>query len=150
MAVHVVRLGDSRDKGKGILFGTIRFQPMFTVKKEMPYDVWLPELAPSRELLKKFRDSDTMTWESFERKYRSEMKNPTPKLTQAPDRDAGGALPRDRPVDQLLLRGRVVLSSLEPARSAGRCWGGDGLRTRSVTRSASLGSDRGSGSLVGR
>ena len=79
MAIQVVRLGDPRGRGEGILFGTIRFQPMFTVKEDMPYDVWLPELAPSRELLKKFRDSDTMTWELFKRKYRSEMKEPTPK-----------------------------------------------------------------------
>jgi uncharacterized protein YeaO (DUF488 family) len=41
------------------------------------YDVWLPELAPSEELLKRARAaSDERSWRSFSQRYRAEMKQP--------------------------------------------------------------------------
>jgi uncharacterized protein YeaO (DUF488 family) len=41
------------------------------------YDVWLPALAPSAALLRKTRVlHDTSRWKVFERRYRSELKQP--------------------------------------------------------------------------
>jgi uncharacterized protein YeaO (DUF488 family) len=41
------------------------------------YDVWLPNLAPSEELVKEAQTSkDDAAWRTFVRKYRAEMKRP--------------------------------------------------------------------------
>src|SRR5881392_873715 len=41
------------------------------------YDVWLPNLAPSQDLLALGQAAeDERSWRAFERKYRAEMKNP--------------------------------------------------------------------------
>jgi len=41
------------------------------------YDVWLPDVAPSQELVTfALRSSDEKSWQTFERKYRAEMKKP--------------------------------------------------------------------------
>jgi uncharacterized protein YeaO (DUF488 family) len=41
------------------------------------YDVWLPNLAPSEQLLKSGRSSqDEADWRSFVKRYRSEMSQP--------------------------------------------------------------------------
>jgi uncharacterized protein YeaO (DUF488 family) len=41
------------------------------------YDGWMPELAPSEELVKEARASgDGVSWRAFTRKYRAEMKRP--------------------------------------------------------------------------
>jgi uncharacterized protein YeaO (DUF488 family) len=41
------------------------------------YDVWLPNLAPSRELVALARQSrDERSWKAFERKFRAEMNKP--------------------------------------------------------------------------
>ena len=41
------------------------------------YDVWLPNLAPSEELLKRALQADDIrAWRSFARSFRSEMKRP--------------------------------------------------------------------------
>jgi uncharacterized protein YeaO (DUF488 family) len=41
------------------------------------YDVWLPELAPSEELLKAARAGESeRDWQRFVKRYRAEMKRP--------------------------------------------------------------------------
>jgi len=41
------------------------------------YDVWLPNLAPSQELVTMaLRSQDDRSWKTFERKFRSEMNQP--------------------------------------------------------------------------
>lgn len=43
------------------------------------YDVWVPDLAPSEELLKEAQQAtDDRAWRSFVRRYRMEMKRPEP------------------------------------------------------------------------
>ena len=75
MALHVIRLGEAQ-RGTVVL-GTIRYLPRVR-REDWPFDAWLPELAPSAKLLQKFRTT-AMTWTTFERRYRSEMKRPTPR-----------------------------------------------------------------------
>jgi uncharacterized protein YeaO (DUF488 family) len=41
------------------------------------YDVWLPDLAPSEQLVKQaLRASDERSWRAFVKRYRAEMKRP--------------------------------------------------------------------------
>jgi uncharacterized protein YeaO (DUF488 family) len=41
------------------------------------YDVWLPDLAPSEELVKEgLHAADERAWRAFVRRYRAEMKRP--------------------------------------------------------------------------
>ena len=81
MPIHIVRLGDPRLEEEGLRIGTVRRPPRGVPKAELAsrdfYDVWLPDLAPSEELLKlgKAVDSDK-GWAGFARKYRAEMKQP--------------------------------------------------------------------------
>ena len=81
MAMRVIRLGSPRLRGEGLRLGTVRRPPRGVPKGELAsrdfYDVWLPELAPSEELLGQARGtSGERAWRSFERRYRAEMKRP--------------------------------------------------------------------------
>ena len=81
MAIRIVRLGSPREKGEGPRIGTVRRPPRGVPKHEFAsrnfYDVWLPNLAPSEELLKRaLQAEDPRAWKSFVRSFRSEMKRP--------------------------------------------------------------------------
>ena len=82
MAIHIVRLGSPRARGEGLRLGTVRRPPRGVPRSEFGkrdfYDVWLPDLAPSEELVKLGQQAgdDPARWRSFARRYRSEMKRP--------------------------------------------------------------------------
>ena len=79
MAVHIVRLGSSREKNEGLRIGTVRRPPRGLKKEEYAskniYDVWFPNLSPSEALLKEFSPlKDEQSWKTFKRKFLTEMK----------------------------------------------------------------------------
>jgi uncharacterized protein YeaO (DUF488 family) len=81
MTIHVVRLGSPRAPGEGLRLGTVRRPPRGVPKEEFGkrdyYDVWLPNLAPSAELVAEaLAAEDDKAWAAFARKYRAEMKQP--------------------------------------------------------------------------
>jgi len=81
VAISVVRLGTPRKRGEGLRIGTVRRPPRGVPKTKFAeldyYDVWLPNLAPSAELVSfALQARDTRPWKEFERKYRAEMKRP--------------------------------------------------------------------------
>ncbi len=82
MAIRVVRLGSPRVPGEGLRLGTVRRPPRGVPKGEFAsrdfYDVWLPEVAPSEELVKAAQKATGKPagWPSFVRRYRGEMKRP--------------------------------------------------------------------------
>jgi len=81
MAIRIVRLGTSRRKGEGLRIGTVRRPPRGVPKSEFAsqnwYDVWLPDVAPSTDLMKMGQAAATdKEWAVFTRKYRGEMKKP--------------------------------------------------------------------------
>lgn len=81
MTIRIVRLGSPRDPGEGLRVGTVRRPPRGVPKSEFAkrdfYDVWLPNLSPSEELMKEGRSShDDASWSRFKRKFRSEMNRP--------------------------------------------------------------------------
>ncbi|WP_027861447.1 DUF488 domain-containing protein [Marmoricola sp. URHB0036] len=82
MAVSVVRLGTPRGLDEGLRIGTVRRPPRGVPKKEFAsrdfYDAWLPELAPSAELVSFALAAETdAQWATFTRRYRKEMSTPT-------------------------------------------------------------------------
>lgn len=82
MAIRVVQLGTPRIPGEGLRLGTVRRPPRGVLRSEYAsrdfYDVWLPELAPSEELVKvALRARDEREWQTFVKRYRAEMKRPT-------------------------------------------------------------------------
>ena len=78
MAVRVVRLGTPRRRGEGLRIGTVRRPPRGVPKARYAsgnwYDVWLPDLAPSPETVKRAqRAANDRDWAAFRKRYRAEM-----------------------------------------------------------------------------
>lgn len=81
MAIRIVRLGTPRAPHEGLRLGTVRRPPRGVPKDQFAardfYDVWLPNLAPSADLMAQGRAaSDDREWNAFKRKYEAEMKQP--------------------------------------------------------------------------
>lgn len=81
MAIAVVRLGTPRGRNEGIRVGTVRRPPRGVPKAQIAardfYDVWLPELSPSAELVAfALKARGDREWNTFARRYRAEMKRP--------------------------------------------------------------------------
>jgi len=81
MAIRIVRLGSPREPGEGLRLGTVRRPPRGVPKAEFAsrdyYDVWLPEAAPSDELLKMGQAAlSEKDWTAFVKRYRTEMAQP--------------------------------------------------------------------------
>lgn len=82
MGIRVVRLGSAKKGNEGVRLGTVRLLPRGVKKQEYAklnyFDVWLPELAPSRSLVAyaQARPWTDARWAAFARRYRSEMRRP--------------------------------------------------------------------------
>jgi len=81
MAVRIVRLGSARARGEGVRIGTVRHPPRGVPREQHAaqnwYDVWLPELAPSKDLVKRALAAKTdREWADFVKRYRAEMAAP--------------------------------------------------------------------------
>lgn len=76
MHLRAVRLGSTRVSGEGLRIGTVRYLPRGVRKGDLArrdyFDVWLPILAPSRELLRGLKDGSLAVSRFFAR-YRREM-----------------------------------------------------------------------------
>ena len=81
MPVRIVQLGSPRHVDEGLRVGTVRRPPRGVPKNEFAArdfsDVWLPDLAPSDDLVKLGQSARSeKDWMAFARKYRTEMKRP--------------------------------------------------------------------------
>jgi uncharacterized protein YeaO (DUF488 family) len=81
MAIRIVQLGTPRAAGEGLRLGTVRRPPRGVPKEEFAsrdyYDTWLPNLAPSAELMAQGRAAQSdQEWAAFKRKYQAEMNQP--------------------------------------------------------------------------
>ncbi len=79
--IRVLRLGTPRKPDEGLRLGTVRRPPRGVPKSQFAkqdyYDVWLPNLSPSQELVSlALRSEDQRSWKIFERKFRAEMNQP--------------------------------------------------------------------------
>jgi len=81
MAIAVVKLGSPRGADEGLRLGTVRRPPRGVPRADYAkrnfYDVWLPVLSPSQELVAKAQAAkDEKSWNAFKRMFRTEMSNP--------------------------------------------------------------------------
>ena len=82
MAIRIVQLGSPRHKNEGVRIGTVRRPPRGVRKEDYArldfYDTWLPQLAPSAELVRMAQNrTDTPgSWSRFEKKYLRELLTP--------------------------------------------------------------------------
>lgn len=81
MSIRIVQLGSPRSPGEGLRLGTVRRPPRGVPKAEFAkrnyYDVWLPNLSPSAELMAQaLAADDQKQWKQFTRKFRAEMAQP--------------------------------------------------------------------------
>jgi uncharacterized protein YeaO (DUF488 family) len=81
LSIQVLRLGTPRKSGEGLRIGTVRRPPRGVPKTQFAklnyYDVWLPLLSPSQELVSfALGAPDERAWKTFQRKFRAEMKQP--------------------------------------------------------------------------
>ncbi|MED5617936.1 DUF488 domain-containing protein [Ideonella sp. BN130291] len=80
--LRVVRLGTPREQGEGLRIGTVRRPPRGVPKADYArldyYDVWLPTLAPSAELMAWIKEEaiTPARWKTFSQRYRAEMARP--------------------------------------------------------------------------
>ena len=82
MAIQIVRLGTARGRNEGLRLGTVRLLPRGVKQQDYAelnyFDVWLPELAPSRGLVA-YAQAQPWTdarWAVFTRRYLREMRRP--------------------------------------------------------------------------
>ena len=81
MAVRVVRLGSARARDEGLRLGTVRYPPRGVPKSRHAaddwFDLWLPDLAPSRDTVKIAQAARTdRQWAVYAKRYRKEMAAP--------------------------------------------------------------------------
>lgn len=73
------RYATPRERGEGLRIGVTRHLPRGVRREDWQkrgyFDLWMPLLSPSAELLKTYRD-DKLTWAAFARRYRTELKQP--------------------------------------------------------------------------
>jgi uncharacterized protein YeaO (DUF488 family) len=79
--ITLLRLGSPRKPDEGARLGTVRRPPRGVPKTEFAkrdfYDVWLPILSPSAQLVAFAQKSkDEKSWNTFKRKFRAEMNKP--------------------------------------------------------------------------
>jgi uncharacterized protein YeaO (DUF488 family) len=84
MSLRIVRLGSPRAHDEGLRIGSVRRPPRGVPKAEHGrrdyYDVWLPTLAPSLELLTQGKNlaTEPRAWRAFARRFKKEMSAPAP------------------------------------------------------------------------
>jgi uncharacterized protein YeaO (DUF488 family) len=82
MAIRVVQLGSPRAPGEKLRLGTVRRPPRGVRKEDYSlldfFDLWLPQLAPSAELLARTSELQQTEkgWKAFERTYLKELSTP--------------------------------------------------------------------------
>ena len=83
MPIAVIQLGSPRRPNEGVRLGTVRRPPRGVPKAEFAsrdyFDVWLPMLSPSPELVAAGRAvGDEEAWARFAARFRAEMRLPDP------------------------------------------------------------------------
>ena len=82
MAVRVVQLGQIKQPREGLRLGTVRLLPRGVKKQDYArrnyFDLWLPDLAPSRALVAYARAKPwtDARWATYKRRYLGEMRRP--------------------------------------------------------------------------
>jgi uncharacterized protein YeaO (DUF488 family) len=78
MTITIVRLGSPRARDEGVRIGSVRRPPRGVPKSEFAardyYDVWMPMLSPTVELMAQAKAADTPAqWDRFRRRFRAQI-----------------------------------------------------------------------------
>ena len=81
MTLRILQLGSPRADGEGLRLGTVRRPPRGVPKIEFAsrdyYDVWMPLLSPSPELMQAGKAAESeKDWADFVKRFRKEMAEP--------------------------------------------------------------------------
>lgn len=85
--IRVVRIGTAKRRGEGVRLGTVRLLPRGVRKEDYSkrnlFDVWVPEVSPTRELVayaqaKPWTDA---RWAAYRTRYLREMQRPEARHT---------------------------------------------------------------------
>jgi len=76
MTIRTRRWSDPREKGDGLRVLVCRYRPRGVRKEDETWDVWLPDLGPSRELHADFygKRGAPIGWREYRRRYLAEMR----------------------------------------------------------------------------
>jgi uncharacterized protein YeaO (DUF488 family) len=86
LPIRIIQLGSPRAPGEGVRIGAVRRPPRGVPKERYGpddwYDVWLPDLSPTPELMAqgKVAESDR-DWAAFVRRFRTQMGEGAPSHT---------------------------------------------------------------------
>jgi uncharacterized protein YeaO (DUF488 family) len=80
MPISIIQLGTARRSGEGLRIGTVRRPPRGVRKQDYSrknwFDVWLPNLSPSPDLMRSRPTDEGKSWRGFERRFEAELKKP--------------------------------------------------------------------------
>lgn len=76
MPIKTKRWNDSKKRGDGFCILICRYRPRALLKAEETWNVWYPELGPSKELHAAFygKSGPPIGWEEYRQRYLDEMK----------------------------------------------------------------------------
>jgi uncharacterized protein YeaO (DUF488 family) len=91
-AVRTRRWNDPPEPGDGRRVLITRYRPRGVSKADETWDVWSPNLGPSKELLTLFKgkDDSKIDWPTYRRHYLSQMKQQTEAIKELAQRVAAG------------------------------------------------------------
>lgn len=77
LKLRTFRHGDPRKRGEGLRIGITRRPPRGVRKHQWrkQFDVWFPVVAPSAALLRRYKRSQTMTYDDFCQSYERELRS---------------------------------------------------------------------------
>ena len=77
MTIRTRRWNDPEEKGEGLRVLVCRYRPRGLRKEDETWDLWLPDLGPSRELHADFygKHGPPIGWREYRRRYLAEMRN---------------------------------------------------------------------------
>ncbi|NNM84777.1 MAG: DUF488 domain-containing protein [Phycisphaerales bacterium] len=82
--IQIKRVYDNASPADGLRILVERLWPRGVTKAQAKIDIWLKEVAPSRELREWF-GHDPAKWEQFQKKYWSELRHNQPAVEQLRD-----------------------------------------------------------------
>ena len=79
--IHIKRAYDDASEADGVRILVDRIWPRGVSKEKARVDIWLKEIAPSKELRKWF-NHDSEKWDGFQKRYETELEPLLPALTK--------------------------------------------------------------------
>jgi uncharacterized protein YeaO (DUF488 family) len=81
VSVRTRRWSDPQERGDGLRVLVCRYRPRALPKSEETWDVWMPDLGPSRPLLAAYQEKK-IGWGAYRSRYLAEMKAQAPALDE--------------------------------------------------------------------